>query len=407
MGFKIKKIYSLFSIIIGSIVLNICLYSSNIIDVSTGEKINNISLQWPTIRLFIEPFYAFAYYILTMERSGYVFALISWLLWLVFITILLCKYNKINLKNSIVYSCFSFFFFISLCCSVIILPVIGPKITNVEGYKVLDAHSHTISSRDNISTIASSVNFHKKHGFTDFFITEHDNTNGYKTIPYNIETKHIFPGIQIRTTDGQSILLLSQYCFKYEDFKDRSIKEMISLAHAKDMLVIMPHWWKWKKPNLRQLVDWQIDGFEIYNCGYRYISNETRQLSRSASILKHSRKKRQRFCPRQRDKNCNPRRNVASRLQQLRPKQNLHPNMESPRRRRLVTRIRNHHPTNRPTTKAIHNKLHNSNNNHGRSPINPTNHIHQQTDPHPQKIQRLNQTQNPTTRAQARSNSPG
>ena len=277
MGFKIKKIYSLFSIIIGSIVLNICLYSSNIIDVSTGEKINNISLQWPTIRLFIEPFYAFAYYILTMERSGYVFALISWLLWLVFITILLCKYNKINLKNSIVYSCFSFFFFISLCCSVIILPVIGPKITNVEGYKVLDAHSHTISSRDNISTIASSVNFHKKHGFTDFFITEHDNTNGYKTIPYNIETKHIFPGIQIRTTDGQSILLLSQHYFKYEDFKDRSIKEMISLAHAKDMLVIMPHWWKWKKPNLRQLVDWQIDGFEIYNCGYRYISKETRQ----------------------------------------------------------------------------------------------------------------------------------
>ena len=43
------------------------------------------------------------------------------------------------------------------------------------------------------------------------------------------------------------------------------------------MLVIMPHWWKWHRPDLQQLVDWGIDGFEIYNCGYRYISDQTRQ----------------------------------------------------------------------------------------------------------------------------------
>ena len=272
-----KKIYSLFSIIIVSIILNICLYSSNIVDISTGQQLNDIGLQWPIFRLFIEPFYAFAYYILTMERTGYVFALISWLIWSVLITVLICKYNKENLKNRIVYGCFSFFFFVSLCCSVIILPVIGPKITNVEGYKVLDSHSHTISSRDNISPVESSINFHKRHGFTDFFITEHDNTNGYKTVPPDIGTEHIFPGIQIRTTDGQSVLLLSQNYFEYEDFSDKSIKEMIDLAHSRDMLVVMPHWWKWKKPKLEQLISWGIDGFEIYNCGYRYISDETRQ----------------------------------------------------------------------------------------------------------------------------------
>ena len=272
-----KKIYTLVSIIIVSVVLNIFFYTSNIINISTGEQLNSIILKWPILRLFIEPFYAFAYYILTMERTGYVFALISWLSWLVLITIILCKYNSFKLKNTIISCCFSFFFFVSLCCMVVILPVIGPKITNINGYKSVDIHSHTILSRDNISSVSSSINFHKKHGYTDFFITEHDNTNGYKAIHNNVERKHIFPGIQIRTTDGVSVLLLSDKPFEYEDFKNHSIEELINLAHSKDMLVVMPHWWKWHRPDLQQLIDWGIDGFEIYNCGYRYISDQTRQ----------------------------------------------------------------------------------------------------------------------------------
>ncbi len=222
-----KKIYFLVSIIIVSVILNIFFYTSNIIDISTGEQLNNVILQWPIFRLFIEPFYAFAYYILTMERSGYVFALISWLSWLVLITILVCRYKNFKLKNTIIFCFFSFFLFVSLCCSVIILPIIGPNITKTDGYKVVDIHSHTISSRDNISSISSSINFHKKHGFTDYFITEHDNTNGYKTIPAGVGTEHIFPGIQIRTKEGVSILLLAQESFEYEEFEEKKIKVMI------------------------------------------------------------------------------------------------------------------------------------------------------------------------------------
>lgn len=272
-----KKIYTFVSIIIISVILNAIFYSSNIIDISTGEQLKGMVLQWPIFRLFIEPFYAFAYYILTMERSGYVFALASWLVWLVLITILFCRYKKFSVKNTIIASCFSFFFFVSITCSVIILPVIGPKLIVPNGYKAVDCHSHTISSRDNISNMLSSISFHNGQGFTDFFVTEHDNTKGYHTIPGDIGTNHIFPGIQIRSKEGQSVLLLSNNYFKYEDFKGKSIKEMIDLSHSRGMMVVMPHWWKWHKPKLQQLVDWGIDGFEIYNCGYRYISQQTRQ----------------------------------------------------------------------------------------------------------------------------------
>lgn len=274
-----KKLYSFILLILISVVSNSVFYCSNIIDISTGEKLNDVVLQWPVIRLFIEPFYSFSYYILTMERSGYVFALISWLFWIVLFAVIFSKYKKFGLRDTVIFSVFAFFFFVSLVCSVIIVPLPGSEISGsaINGYKIVDIHSHTISSRDNISNANSSINFHKYHGFTDFFITEHDNTKGFDKVPSDISTEHIFPGIQIRTKEGISVLLLSQKRFKYGDFRDKTIKEMIDSAHSKGMTVIMPHWWKWHRPDLQQLVDWGIDGFEIYNCGYRYISDQTRQ----------------------------------------------------------------------------------------------------------------------------------
>ena len=100
---------------------------------------------------------------------------------------------------------------------------------------------------------------------------------GFFLFPSDERRNHVFPGIQIRTTEGISVLLLSSKFFRYEDFAKNSLKDLINLAHKNDMLVIMPHWWKWHRPALQEVVDSGIDGFEIYNCGYRYISDSTRK----------------------------------------------------------------------------------------------------------------------------------
>lgn len=272
-----KKIYGYICLILISVILNSFLYSQNLINVATDAPVSDVFLQWPVLRLFIEPFYAFSYYILTLERSGYVFALSSWLFWITAFVIVFSKYKKIEIKKIILYCVFSVFFLVSVICGIIILPVIGPKLTVPADYKVFDVHSHTIASRDNISTVLSSINYHKGHGFTDFFITEHDNTKGFSSIPYDVNIDNIFPGIQIRTSDGISILLLSAHQFKYRDFQDKSIAEMVQTAHKQQMLAVVPHWWKWNRPPLEDLVKMGVDGFEIYNCGYRYISRQTRQ----------------------------------------------------------------------------------------------------------------------------------
>ncbi|MDD5102456.1 MAG: hypothetical protein PHH62_05690 [Endomicrobiaceae bacterium] len=274
---KMKKIYIFISFILLSVFLNSFLYSPHLIDIVTNQNVTNCFLQWPKLRLFIEPFYAFSYYILTLERSGYILAISSWSFWILAFVITFSIYRKETIKRIIAYCLWSLFFLITIIYAVIILPVIGPKLVISSDYKVADIHSHTIASKDNISNVLSSINYHNKQGFTDFFITEHDNTNGFYSIPCDIDSSNIFPGIQIRTSEGVSVLLLSKYQFRYRDYQDKSIKEMIDLAHAEGILVVMPHWWKWHRPGLQELVNMGIDGFEIYNCGYRYISQQTRQ----------------------------------------------------------------------------------------------------------------------------------
>jgi len=272
-----KKVYILISLLCISFIISYLCYAPNLIDIVTGQDVTNFTLQWPLLRLFIEPFYAFAYHILTMERSGYIPALISWLVWSIVFAVIFSKSKKFSGKKTVFFSFFSVFFTASIISLVIFLPVKGPKIIpDSNNYIVFDPHSHTISSRDAISNIYSSMNFHFFQGYNKFFITEHDTTRGFFLFPKNERENNLFPGIQIRTTEGISVLLLSSKFFRYEDFAKKSLKDLVALAHSNDMLVIMPHWWKWHRPPLQEVVDAGIDGFEIYNCGYRYISDSTR-----------------------------------------------------------------------------------------------------------------------------------
>ena len=273
-----KKVYILISALFASFVINYFFYAPNLIDIVTGQPIDSFQLQWPVLRLFIEPFYAFAYHILTMERSGYIIALISWFSWAIIFAIIFAKVKKLNKKATIFFSIFSVFVVASVISLVIFLPVKGPKLIPPSGnWIIFDPHSHTISSRDVISNIYSSMDFHFSQGYNNFFITEHDTTRGFFLFPAGPKRNNVCPGIQIRTTEGISVLLLSSKFFRYEDFANNSLKDLINLAHKNDMLVIMPHWWKWHRPPLEEVVTAGIDGFEIYNCGYRYIDDSTRQ----------------------------------------------------------------------------------------------------------------------------------
>ena len=58
-----------------------------------------------------------------------------------------------------------------------------------------------------------------------------------------------------------------------------ALADIIRKVHENKMLVIMPHWQKWHRQAFVELKDFRIDGFEIYNCGYRnFNENERRAM---------------------------------------------------------------------------------------------------------------------------------
>ena len=254
------------------------------VDLVSGARVYDFSVQWPAIRIFTEPFYAFAFYVLTLNRDFYKPALISWAVWVLAAAFIYCRAEKKNLINTIVRLFYSLILLITLFIFIVLLPLPGPKLIKPQGYVAIDVHSHTVNSHDAISTPLSNFEFHLTQGYDSFFITEHNHSEGFKKFLQKERLKTVFPGVEMRTQDGISVLILSGKEFVAAQYQDMYLSDLIEQAHENDMLVIMPHWWKWHKFSLDDLVEMGIDGFEIYNCGYRNLSvNEQKQIIAAAS----------------------------------------------------------------------------------------------------------------------------
>lgn len=272
----IKRIFFCFCLIAGSSLLfhsPVQLY-----DLVTGLPAEGFFVTWPFIRIFTEPFYAFAFYALTLERNFYQPAIISWTVWSVMALAVYCYVKKQTVKLFLVKLLYVLALLATLFVFVALLPLPGPKLHKPEGYIAVDPHSHTISSHDNVSTAKSSLKFHKYNGYDSFFVTEHNHTKGFSRFPEEAKLKQVFPGIQIQAKKAKiSVLLLSAKEYDGDDYKDMFLEDMINKAHENGMLVIVPHWWKWHKFTFEELLELGIDGFEIYNCGYRNFDESQRQ----------------------------------------------------------------------------------------------------------------------------------
>jgi Predicted metal-dependent phosphoesterases (PHP family) len=238
-------------------------------DLVTGAKADGFSVSWPGIRFFTEPFYALSFYSVTLDRGFYLPAIISWFGWVMIAVFTYCGIKKRTIVQCVSRTLYAVMMLATLFVLVALVPLPGPKLIKPADYIAVDFHSHTINSHDNLSLPASNLRFHNYQGYDAFYITEHNHTKGFEKFPQSAQYKKVFPGVQMATKDGVSVLLLSDKKFEGEEYKDLTLDEIINKAHQNNMLVIMPHWWKWHKQSMEDLVKSGIDGFEIYNCGYR------------------------------------------------------------------------------------------------------------------------------------------
>ena len=248
-------------------------------DLVNQHKIPDFSIVWPKIRIFIEPIYSFTFYALTLNKNFYKPVIISWILWVISIVILYSLLNKqalLKTLHNIFYSLmllFTLFFFVAL------VPIPGPRLEKPKNYVAIDIHSHTLVSHDNVASAYISLKAHIWQGYDVFFNTEHNHSDGFVNFPNKLKYKVVYPGMQMQTKDKISVLILSSKEFNGNDYKNLSLQEMIRKAHSNGMIVIMPHWWKWHIKTFTELKNLGIDGFEIYNCGYRdFDINERDQL---------------------------------------------------------------------------------------------------------------------------------
>jgi hypothetical protein len=231
-------------------------------------KTRDFAVVFPKWRILIEPIYAFTFYILTLDRPFYKPALISWGAWGLYFVLLYCICKKKTIVQTLVRTLYAILLMASMAAFVVLVPLDGPKLVKPSKYIAVDFHSHSRYSHDNASTERGNFNFHISAGYDYFFITEHQNTNSFIHFSQP-QREHIFPGIQMQVVEGVSVLLLSPRPFDAADYQNMSIVDIIQKAHKNDMLVVMPHWWKWEKFSFEQLKNYGIDGFEIYNSGYR------------------------------------------------------------------------------------------------------------------------------------------
>ena len=258
-----------------------------LVELVSGARVYDFAVKWPAIRIFTEPFYAFAFYVLTLNRDFYKPAFISWAFWVLLSAFIYCRATKKNYINSALRLFYALLLLLTIFIFVVLAPLPGPKLLKPQGYVAVDAHSHTVNSHDNISTPFSNFNFHLSQGYDSFFITEHNHTEGFRKFPHKELLQTVFPGVQMQTKDGVSVLILSGKEFSGTQYKDMRLRDLIKKAHKNNMLVIMPHWWKWHKFSVAELSAMGIDGFEIYNCGYRNLSlAEQKRIIAAASKAK-------------------------------------------------------------------------------------------------------------------------
>jgi hypothetical protein len=156
-----------------------------------------------------------------------------------------------------------------VCAFIAFLPIPGARLIAPDGYSLIDIHSHTKASRDALVSAEGSLRYFRAHGYDAFFITEHSNVSGFPRFKEEERFRTVFPGVQIRTSDGVSVLVLAESEFDVSGFRGLHLSELIERTMEEGMLVIIPHWWAKATFTFEELRDMGINGFEVYNLGYR------------------------------------------------------------------------------------------------------------------------------------------
>jgi len=246
-----------------------------LVDLISGGPAPGFAVAWPAARYVLEPFAGAAEYFLSFTR--YMVQLSSWMFWLLLLAFAAGFYKKERRTAMFLRALRFELIFLSAVVLCLILPFSAPRLNAPENFRLVDFHSHTFYSHDGLVSPEQSLLYHRNLGFDSFFVTEHGHTASFAWFPATEQLNTVFPGMQVSTTERVSLLILAGRPFDGAPYLHKSVKDVIELAHRDGFVAVCPHWWKWRYFSWEQLYEYGIDGFEVYNAGYRKFSPEERQ----------------------------------------------------------------------------------------------------------------------------------
>lgn len=238
-----------------------------LIDLVPGTKPIDAKISWPFLRYLCEPWAGPGEYLLHSTR--YILQLVSWIGWIGAFFLTIGFLRRKNFFEILKHTAFAWLVFLTIVVFYLLLPLPAPSLVLPDNYTATDFHSHTQFSHDGVPTLSQSLGYHQSLGFNSFFVTEHGHTASFLKYPDAKRLSTVFPGMQVVTPERISLLVLADRPFDGSKFLHKPIKDVIDLAHREGFIAVCPHWWKWGQPPWEELYKAGIDGFEVYNAGYR------------------------------------------------------------------------------------------------------------------------------------------
>lgn len=260
------------------------------LDGITSLPLKEYRIEIPATAYILEPFVGISQYF--WRFTDFRFQTLSWLVWVILLYLLFNLKKKINISERLKGLFKVIISFTLICLFIVLVPL--PKYSlqpeNPEEI-VIDLHSHTTYSHEGIATPEQNIRWHLAHGFSAWAITDHPRTlRGAKRTKELVKEKYpqavIITGQEIKCytgKQGENFLLLGIDEVIDERKYGREIAKIANLIHEKYKgAVIVPHWWRKKFHNLKNLAEAGVDGFEIYTARTLGPERTTREAIKNA-----------------------------------------------------------------------------------------------------------------------------
>ncbi len=242
------------------------------IDGVTGLPLGGYKIKIPPTAYILEPFVGISQYF--WRFTNFRFQTLSWLVWIMLFYLLLNLRKKINVSERLRGLFKVAISFVLVCFFITLMPLPKCSLQPESPEEILiDLHSHTTCSHEGIATPEENIRWHLAHGFDAWAITDHPRTlEGARRAKELAKEKYpqavIITGQEIKCytgKQGENFLLLGIDEVVDERKYGREIAKITNLAHKKYKgAIIVPHWWRKKFHNLKNLAEAGVDGFEIY-----------------------------------------------------------------------------------------------------------------------------------------------